>query len=142
MDPKNPNYKQDIQAVFATAPFIQDVGIQFQDCGVGWCQSSLEIEAKHFQHGGFFHAGVLATIADHTAGGAAYSVAAAGVRVLTVEFKINLLRSGIGERITCRAQVLKPGRILTIVESEVFGRQGPTEKLLCKAMVTLANISS
>lgn len=119
---------------------MQDVGIVYEDCGAGWCRSSLTVAARHKQHSGVVHAGVLATMADNTAGGAAFTIAPADINVLTIEFKINLLRPGIGERLTCHAQVLKPGRLFTIVESEVFAHHEGNEKLVCKATVTIGNI--
>jgi len=84
------------------------------------------------------HAGVLATVADHTAGAAGSTLLAADEYVLTAEFKINLLRAARGERLVCRAQVLKPGRILTVVESEVFSVTDEAPTLVAKASVTLA----
>ncbi len=57
------------------------------------------------------HAGVQATIADHTAGGAATTLIDKGQFVLTVEFKINLLRVTRGDSLLCRAQVLKPEKV-------------------------------
>jgi uncharacterized protein (TIGR00369 family) len=55
------------------------------------CETTLNIEDRHLQQHGFVHAGVIATIADHTAGGAART--ASGERdVITIEFKINFLR--------------------------------------------------
>ncbi len=58
--------------------------------------------------------------------------------VLTVEFKINLLRPARGTSLFCRAEVLKPGRRLTIVESEVFAVQGDSRTLTAKGTFTLA----
>jgi acyl-coenzyme A thioesterase PaaI-like protein len=60
-------------------------------------------------------------MADHTAGAAACTLIAQGQLLLTVEFKIYLLRPGQGERLRCEARVLKPGRILIVVESEMYG---------------------
>ena len=70
------------------------------------------------------HAGVQATMADHTAGGAAATMIEPDHIVLTVEFKINLLRAAKGERLTCHSQVLKPGSRLIVVESEVLCGKG------------------
>lgn len=140
MKPQNPNFKQEVERVFVSSPFIQHIGIVFEDCGAGWCRSSLLAAPRHRQHSGVVHGGVLATMADNTAGGAAYSLAPVGVNVLTIEFKINLLRPGLGERFICHGRVLKPGRRFTIVESEVFAYSEHSEKLVCKAMVTIGNI--
>ena len=71
------------------------------------------------QQHGFVHGGVIATLADHTAGGAARSVS--GKKdVLTVEFKINYLRPATGDRLRCTASVLRAGKSAIVAESLVF----------------------
>ena len=51
----------------------------------------------HLQQDGFVHAGVVATMADHTAGCAAYSLVPPDRRILTVEYKINFLVPASGD---------------------------------------------
>ena len=138
MTPPATGYREHVRAIFERAPFIGDLGVVLSDLGPGWCESVLRIVPKHLQQDGYIHAGVQATIADHTAGGAAGTVAKPGDLVLTVEFKINLLRPALGDRLRCRATVLREGRTITVVESEVFARKDAEEKLVSKAMVTLA----
>ncbi len=120
MQDKNLDFRTAIEQGFAAAAFVNDVGIRLVDCGPGWCESRVEISARHLQQGGIVHAGVQSTIADHTAGAAASTLLAAGEFVVTVEFKINLLRPASGEALVCRAQVLKPGAAVIVVEAEVF----------------------
>ncbi len=138
MTPPAHDFREHVRAIFERAPFIGDLGVALSDLGPGWCESVLRIAPKHLQQDGYIHAGVQATIADHTAGGAAGTVAKPGDLVLTVEFKINLLRPALGDRLRCRATVLRDGRTITVVESEVFARKDAAEKLVSKAMVTLA----
>ena len=107
MEIKNPQYRQLIESVFKNAAFVDDIGISLLGCGPGWCESGMTILPRHLQHGGVVHAGVQATIADHTSGAAATTMLAQGHYVLTAEFKINLLRPAVGETLFCRAQVLK-----------------------------------
>jgi uncharacterized protein (TIGR00369 family) len=126
------------RSIFTRAAFARDLGIRLEDAGPGWCESVLEVEPKHMQQDGYVHAGVQATIADHTAGGAAATLAAEGDLVLSVEFKINFLRPALGERLLCRASVLRQGRSLQVAESEVFAERDGNRKLVAKAMVTLA----
>jgi uncharacterized protein (TIGR00369 family) len=123
----------EIQRLFTTAPFVQHVGMRLLEAGEGWCESEIEIQAHHQQQDSFIHAGVQATMADHTAGSAAATLIRPGQYVLTVEFKINLLRPAQGQRLRCKAEVLKPGKTLSIVEASLF-----TDKLVSKATVTLA----
>ena len=138
MKPRTPDFPEKVRTIFHRAPFIGDLGITLEDLGPGWCESSLAVAPKHRQQDGYVHAGVQATIADHTAGGAAGTLAAEGELVLTVEFKINFLRPAEGERLRCRSTVLRQGRTLNVAESEVFAERGGSEKLVAKAMVTLA----
>ena len=58
--------------------------------------------------------------------------------VLTVEFKINFLRPAVADRLRCRSHVLRAGKSLVICESEMYAEKKSEEKLVAKAMVTLA----
>lgn len=116
--------------------------MRLTDIQNGSVTSEINVDPKlHHQQNGFIHAGVQATLADHSAGCAAATVAAPNVTVLTVEFKINLLRPAMGERLTCHAEVLKAGKTLTVVESSVWAWQGTESKLVSKATVTIANVN-
>ena len=71
------------------------------------------------QQNGFFHAGVLTSLADSACGYAALTRMPAGADVLSVEFKINLLRPARTDLILATGLVLKAGRTLTICEGIV-----------------------
>ncbi len=138
MQVRNPEYKSVITQLFDQAAFVGEVGIQLVDLGPGWSETELIVKPKHLQQNAFIHAGVQATMADHTAGGAASTLIGEDEFVLTVEFKVNFLRAAQGERLRCRAEVLKPGRAFTVVESEVFALAEDKSAMVAKAMVTLA----
>ena len=135
---KNPHYREDVQRIFESAGHVQALGIQLTDVGPGWCETHLDVTPDHLQQTDIVHAGVLATLADHTAGAAGSTVLAPDEYVLTIEFKINLLRSARARRLWCRGQVLKAGRMITVAESDVFAASDATTKLVAKAIVTLA----
>jgi uncharacterized protein (TIGR00369 family) len=117
--------------------FIKTCGIHLVSLERGLAESKLEITAAHTQQDGFVHAGVMATMADHTAGYAAFSVVADDVRILTLEFKINFLRPATGDHLICRARVVKEGKKIVVADSEVYAHHQGTEKLAAKALVTL-----
>jgi uncharacterized protein (TIGR00369 family) len=130
--------KQDIEGVFTSAPFVSHIGIEFVGIGMGWCEASLAVQPWHLQQTGVVHAGAVATLADHCAGAAASIGLDPGAYVVTAEYKINLLSGARGERLFCRATVLKAGRMLRTVESEVFVEDSGNRSLVAKLNATMA----
>jgi len=128
-----------VQSIFDKANFIRELGVSVTAAGDGWCETVLTVREQHRQQHGYVHAGVLATMADHTAGGACRSVS--GERdVITVEFKINFFRPATGEHLRCRAQVLRAGQSIIVAEAEVFSIEKAGEKLVAKLTETCAAI--
>jgi uncharacterized protein (TIGR00369 family) len=142
MKANNPNYQDRITRFFADARFGNDLGIRLVRVEPGFTETELTLEERHQQQDGLIHAGVLATLADHTAGSVALTLAPADQQVVTVEFKINFLRKASGERLRCSAKVLKPGRTLLVVESEVYAEQLNGSCFVAKATVTLAVVNN
>jgi uncharacterized protein (TIGR00369 family) len=134
----NSNYKSAVRLIFEQAAFVNDMGIRLVDAGPGWCETELDVLPRHFQHHEYVHAGVQATMADHTAGAAATTLVGEHEYVLSAEFKINFLRPARGQQLRCRSQVLKPGRTLIVVESEILAGDREQSTLIAKAMFTMA----
>lgn len=127
---------EDVSRIFYSANFIRDLDIKLEKYGNGMCETSVVVQERMRQQHGFVHGGVIATIADHTAGGAARS--ASGTKdVLTVEFKINYLRPAQGERLRCVGTVLRAGKIAVVAESLVYCSQPGEEQLVAKLTETL-----
>ena len=103
-----------------------------------YCETVLIPSERHRQQHGLIHAGVMATMADHTSGCAARGAVGLDEDVVSVEFKINFLRPAVADRLRCRARVLRAGKMLVVCEAEVFAENHSEEKLVSKAMVTLA----
>jgi uncharacterized protein (TIGR00369 family) len=138
MNIRNDNYQERIQAGFASANFVNDVGIRLLECGPGWCETELSVRDRHLQQNGVVHAGVLGTMADHTAGAAATTLTSAEDVVLTLEFKLNLLRPAVGDLLFCRAEVIKPGSTFTVAESSVHAIVNGGRKLVARGTFTMA----
>src|SRR4051794_21046525 len=93
------------------------------------------------QQNGLFHGGVIAYLIDNaTTAAAATMIDRASRTVIMAEYKINLVSPSVGDRLTCRAEVVKPGRLLTVVEAKVFCRTDREEKLVAVALATIANL--
>lgn len=129
-----------LRELFRRAPFIADLGMELESLGSGDCVTSLAVAPRHLQQNGFVHAGVLATMADHSAGAAAFTLCSGGNNVLTAEFKLSLLRAARGERLRCHSKVIKPGRRFSFAESEVYCEFSGEERLVAKASATIVVI--
>jgi uncharacterized protein (TIGR00369 family) len=134
-EPRNPDYQQAVRDIFERANFIRRLGVRLLLVEPGRATTELELTESHLQQTGSAHAGVIATLADHTAGAAGTSLIAADQALLTAEFKINFLRPGAG-RLRGEASVLKAGRSLVVAESEVWSQ----DDLCAKAIVSMVPI--
>jgi uncharacterized protein (TIGR00369 family) len=94
-------------------------------------------DPAYTQQHGFMHAGIITTALDSACGYAAFTLMPLDAAVLTVEFKTNLLAPAKGERFIFRAQVIKPGRTLTICEPRALALEGSKEKLVATMTGTL-----
>ena len=131
-----------IRRLYLRAPFVRDLGMTLDGAGPGWCEASLAVEERHLQQDGFVHAGVVTTLADHTGGGAGWTCTTEGQTVLTVEFKISLVRPATGGRLRCRAEVVRAGRTLIFTEATVFAVDADGEKLVARLSQTLAVVDA
>jgi len=86
----------------------------------------MSYDAAYTQQHGFVHAGIITTALDSACGYAAFSLMPADAAVLTVEFKTNLLGRASGDRFLFCANVVKPGRTLTVCDAKAwaFDREG------------------
>ena len=140
MKPKKPDYELETRRVFDQAPFIRLLGAELVEFSPGLCRTRIVLNENHKQQDGFVHAGVQATLADHSCGTAAATLIGPGQRVLTADFNVNLLRPAQGLILECEAKVIKQGNLLSVAEGEVY-TVGKERKLVAKATVTLAVVN-
>jgi len=100
------------------------VGFKRDECGNGICNIHLDIEPQHTQFQNNVHGGVIASLIDHCAGGAAMSLAPQGKAVVTADMHVNFLRPGQAPRLRALGRVVKNGRNLIVVQVEVFNNNG------------------
>ncbi len=89
------------------------------------------------QQDGYIHAGIITTIADSACGYAAYTLMPRATKVLSVEFKQNLLRPAIGENFLAEGRVLKAGNTLTVTSCNVYARVADETKLVATMLATM-----
>jgi uncharacterized protein (TIGR00369 family) len=92
------------------------------------------------QQHGFFHGGVMGAIGDSACGYAAMTLTPPGTEVLTIEYKVNFLSPGQGDRLVARGRVTKPGRTVTVCTGDVFAVREGQEKLVATMLVTIMTV--
>ncbi|MFZ5678659.1 MAG: PaaI family thioesterase [Bradyrhizobiaceae bacterium] len=118
--------------------FMTHVGAEVTDLTRGTCVLSVDRRPELLQQNGFFHGGVTAFLIDN-----ATTIAAATVKgqaALTAEYKLNLLAPASGDRLICRARVVKPGRQVSVVAADVFCVIDGAEKHTATALASIAMI--
>ena len=89
------------------------------------------------QQHGFLHAGVVAAVADSACGYAALSLMPAGTAVLSVEFKVNLMKPASGSHFRAVGRVIRAGRTLSVCSAEVVAREGEKETVIAVMQGTM-----
>lgn len=137
IETRNPWFADEVQKSFAAQSIMQLIGAELVRVEPGVVEISLPYRKDLTQQDGYLHAGIIATIADSAAGYAAFSLMPEGSGVLSVEFKVNLLRPAKGEKFLARAEVIKSGKTLTIVRADVFGLIGDDRTLIASMLGTM-----
>ena len=136
-EPADPGFAARVRDSFARQSVMTLIGAELTRVEPGLVEIELPFRADLCQQHGFFHAGMTSTIADSAGGYAAFTLFPAESSVLTTEYKINLLAPAAGERLRAVGRVVKPGRMLTICDVEVFALMNGAEKLCAKLLQTL-----
>jgi len=134
MNPLNPSFAEDVARSFAQQPIMSLIGARLSLVEPGVVEITLPYRADLAQQHGYLHAGVVTTISDSACGYAAFTLMPSGSNVLSVEFKVNLLRPAQGVEFVTRAEVIKAGRTLTVVRADVFRIDGNKERTLVATM--------
>ena len=136
-EPADPRYAARVRDSFARQSIMTLIGAELARIEPGRVEIELPFRADLCQQHGYFHAGVTATIADSAGGYAAFSLMPPDSTVLTVEYKMNIVAPGRGQRLIARGEVIRPGRTLTTSRADVFAVEDGAETLCATMLQTL-----
>ncbi|MFI4979442.1 MAG: PaaI family thioesterase [Nevskiales bacterium] len=137
MQALDPDYARRVRDSFARQGAMTHLGARLHEIQPGRVEIDLPYRQELSQQHGYFHAGMVATVADSAGGYAAYTLFPADSSVLTVEFKVNLIAPADGERVRAVGQVIRSGRTLTICELKAFVLKAGKETQCLHGMATL-----
>lgn len=126
-----------VRASFQLQTIMQTIGARMTRVSPGEVEIELPYRADLTQHNGFLHAGVVSTILDSACGYAAYTLIPPRTNMLTVEFKINLVRPATGSRFVARGRCVKPGKTISVCQGEVIGDDGKEVAFMTSTLMAL-----
>lgn len=136
-EPRNPAYAQRVQSSFDRQQVMKLLGAKLSRLAPGECDIELPFKAELTQQHGYFHGGIIGTIADSAGGYSAFTLMPEDSSVLTVEYKMNLLAPGDGQLLIARGRVLKSGRTLVVSRVDVVVVKDGRETLCATLLETL-----
>lgn len=128
------DYEERVRASFARQAAMTTIGARLALVTPGIVEIEMPYSASLTQQHGFLHAGIISTALDSACGYAAFSLMQEGASVLTIEFKVNLLAPGKGERFLFRGNVTKPGRTIIVADGQAYAFNASGEAKLIATM--------
>jgi len=132
-----PEIEAKVRASFSGQTLMTTLGAEIQTLAPGACSVAAPILPGARQQHGAGHAGLTFALGDSAAGYAALTLFKPEDEIMTVEMKINLLAPAIGDRLIAEGRVVRPGRRLTVVQSEVFAETASGRKLVALMLGTM-----
>jgi uncharacterized protein (TIGR00369 family) len=136
----NPHFEVAVRDSFAKQQLMATIGARLTVVAAGEIEIRVPFRRDLTQQHGFLHAGVVASALDSACGYAALSLMPAGVGVLTVEFKTNLLAPASGQELIARGRVVRSGRTITVCQAEALMLSNGTETLTATMLATIMTL--
>ncbi|WP_336057678.1 PaaI family thioesterase [Nitratireductor sp. CH_MIT9313-5] len=114
------DFEARVRASFERQKAMKTLGAELTSVTPGTVEIEMPHNGDFTQQHGFLHAGAISMALDSACGYAAYSLMPADAGVLTIEFKVNLLAPGRGERFLFRGSVTKPGRTIIVADGQAY----------------------
>jgi uncharacterized protein (TIGR00369 family) len=109
------------------------IGFRVTQSANGQATVEIDVDERHANPMGTLHGGILCDIADMAMGAALVSTLQPGETFTTLEMKINFLRPVWKAKLFAIGKVVKGGRIVSLVECDVFDSE---QKLVARASST------
>ena len=132
--------QQRIHGTLKYQKMLQSLNAELTEIRPGFAEFRIPYNENFTQQNGYFHAGIVTTLADSAGGYAGYTLAAPGYHMLAVEFKVNFLAPAKGEYLIARAEVVKAGKTLTVCKVEVFNLEKGAETMCAIMQQTLISV--
>ncbi len=115
---------------FESQSMMKTIGARINKVEKGMVTIEAPLLTSTLQQQGYAHAGLTFSIGDSAAGYSALTIMPENQEVMTVEIKINLLAPADGELLRAEGKVVKQGKRLVVVTSEIHAIKDGKKKLI------------
>ncbi len=136
-EPSDVHFESRVRSSFDQQGIMKTIGAKLTKVIPGEVHIEVPFSMALTQQHGYMHAGIITTVVDTACGYAANTLMPALSEVLTVEYKINFLSPGKGEKIVGIGKVVKPGRTLTVCSGEARACDTNGERLIAAMQATM-----
>ena len=136
MNSPDPDFAARVRESFGRQKAMALIGASLKRVEAGEVEIALPYRDDLTQQKGFIHGGILGMIADTACGYAAFSLMPAGGSLVTVEYKMNILKPGRGA-LRAQGKVIRPGRTLTVARAEVYADDGTHVATMLQTLMAL-----
>ncbi|MCA0255949.1 MAG: PaaI family thioesterase [Proteobacteria bacterium] len=134
---KNPDFRQRVQENFNRQPALASIRAELTRVEQGLVELEMPFSEKLTQQHGWLHAGAISAGLDGACALAAHTLIEPDVFALTIEFKINLLSPGRGERFLFHGEITKPGSTIIVADGRAYALTDGPAKLIASMTSTL-----
>ncbi|MDO6965656.1 PaaI family thioesterase [Rhizobium alvei] len=130
LDKGNNDFRERIETSFAHQGAMALIGAELTRIQKGTVEIELSYDQKLTQQHGFLHAGIIAAVLDSACTYAAYTMIEPEASILTIEFKVNLMSPGKGDRFLFRGEITKPGSNIIVADGRAYSIGDGPAKLI------------
>ncbi|QRM53963.1 PaaI family thioesterase [Sinorhizobium sp. BG8] len=131
------DFHQRVTDGFARQGAMRLIGAELTRIEHGTIEIELPFNDELTQQHGILHAGVISAALDSACGLAAYTMIDPDASILTIEFKVNLMSPGRGERFLFRGEVTKPGTTIIVADGRGYALTEGPAKLIASMTGTM-----
>ncbi len=132
-----PDFRARVRRSFDRQAFMRTIGAELTRVEQGMVEIELPFDEMMTQQHGILHAGIISSALETASTYAGYSVLEPDAGLLTIEFKVNLLSPGRGERFLFRGEVTKPGTTIIVSDGRAYAMsQDAPPKLIASMTAT------
>lgn len=131
------DFRERIRQSFGRQQAMKTIGAELTRIEQAMVEIELPFDPKLTQQHGLMHGGIISTALDTACTYAAFSVIPPDASLLTIEFKVNLMSPGRGDRFLFRGEITKPGSTIIVADGRAYAIADGPAKLIASMTATM-----